>query len=289
MKASRSEFLELRGRRVHVRSWGPSSAPTLFLLHGWMDVAASFQFMVDALVRDWRLIAPDWRGFGRSQRNEAAYWFPDYIADLDALLDHYSPDRPARLIGHSLGGNAACLYAGIRPERVERLATLEGFGLYVSDPADAPDLYGKWLAGLRAGPASNRYADRAALARRLQEVNPRLSAERAAFLVRHLGEETADGDIVVAADPYHKLPSPILYRLDDAKACWRRVKAPVLWLAARDSFIMKRFSGAEGSADYQSRIACFADIRVEMLEDAGHNLHHDQPERLAALIEDFFP
>jgi len=289
MKASRSEFLELRCRRVHVRAWGPADAPTLFLLHGWMDVSASFQFLVDALAREWHLIAPDWRGFGRSQWNNDAYWFPDYIADLDALLGHYSPDHPARLIGHSLGGNAACLYAGIRPERVERLATLEGFGLHVSDPADAPDLYGKWLALLRAGPAGNRYADRAALARRLQGVNPRLSDERAALLAQHLGEETADGDIVVAADPCHKLPSPILYRLDDAKACWHRVAAPVLWVAARDSFIMKRFASAEGCADYRARIACFADIRVEMLEDAGHNMHHDQPERLAALIEDFFP
>ena len=289
MKTSRSEFLELRRRRIHVRLWGPDSAPALFLLHGWMDVSASFQFLVDALAREWRLVAPDWRGFGGSQWNEGAYWFPEYIADLDALLDHYSPDRPARLVGHSLGGNAACLYAGIRPERVERLATLEGFGLHVSDPAEAPERYGQWLAGLRAGPAVNRYADRAALALRLQGVNPRLSAEQAAFLALHLGQETAAGDIVVAADPSHRLPSPILYRLDDAKACWRRVRAPVLWVAASGSFIMKSYAGVTGESDYRARIACFADIRVETLEDAGHNMHHDQPVRLAALIEDFFP
>ena len=129
MKISTSEYLPIRGRRYHVRRWGPTDeqAPLLFLLHGWMDVSASFQFLVDALARDWRLLAPDWRGFGPSQWNDDAYWFPDYIADLDALLEHYSPEQPARLIGHSLGGNAACLYAGIRPERVERLATLEGF------------------------------------------------------------------------------------------------------------------------------------------------------------------
>lgn len=289
MKPSTSEFLELRGLRTHVRCWGPHSAPTLFLLHGWMDVSASFQFLVDSFSREWRVIAPDWRGFGLSQWNDHAYWFPDYIADLDLLLAHYSPDHPARLVGHSLGGNAACLYAGIRPERVERLVTLEGFGLHVSDPGEAPERYGKWLAGLRAGPASNRYADRAELAARLCAVNPRLTAEQAAFLVLHLGQEADDQSIVVAADPYHKLPSPILYRLDDAKACWRRIKAPVLWLAARDSFIMKGYSGPEGEADYLERIACFSDIRVETLEEAGHNMHHDQPERLARLIEAFLP
>ncbi len=289
MRSSSSEFVELRGLRSHVRCWGSASAPTLFMLHGWMDVSASFQFLVDALSREWRVIAPDWRGFGGSQWNGRAYWFPDYIADLDLLLDHYSPDRPACLIGHSLGGNAACLYAGIRPDRVATVVTLEGFGLYVSNTDEAPERYGKWLAGLCAGPASNRYADRAALASRLCAVNPRLSPAQAAFLARHLGQEGEDGSVVVAADPFHKLPSPILYHLDDAKACWRRIKAPVLWIAARDSFIMKRFSDAEGEADYLERIRCFADIRVEMLEDAGHNMHHDQPQRLAQLIEDFLP
>ncbi len=289
MKPSTSEFIELRGLRTHVRCWGPASAPVLFLLHGWMDVSASFQFLVDAFSREWRVIAPDWRGFGNSQWNNHAYWFPDYIADLDLLLDHYSPDQPAFLIGHSLGGNAACLYAGIRPERVATVVTLEGFGLYVSEMDEAPERYGKWLAGLRAGPASNRYADRAALAARLLAVNPRLSSAQADFLVLYIGQEAADRSIVVAADPYHKLTSPILYHLDDAKACWRRVKGPVLWIAARDSFIMKRFSGVEGEADYRERIACFSDIRVEMLEDAGHNMHHDQPECLAQLIEAFLP
>ncbi|TRZ65139.1 MAG: alpha/beta hydrolase, partial [Rhodocyclaceae bacterium] len=101
-------------------------------------------------------------------------------------------------------------------------------------------------------------------------------------------ERTQDaGKIVVAADPYHRLPSPILYRLDDAKACWRRVAAPVLWLAARESFIMKSFAGVVGEAEYLERIACFRDIRAVMLEDAGHNMHHDQPAQVARLIEEF--
>lgn len=289
MKSSRSEFLELRGRRIHARIWGHDGAPTLFLLHGWMDVAASFQFLVDAFSREWRVIAPDWRGFGLSAWNNDAYWFPDYIADLDLLLTHYSPDAPAHLIGHSLGGNAACLYAGICPDRVASVVTLEGFGLYVGALTEAPDRYRKWLDELRAGPVSNRYASRAEFAARLQRGNPRLSNEQAAYLSLHLGQETEDQHIVVAADPHHKLPSPGVYHLEDSMACWRRITAPVLWLAARESFIMKRFLEPEGEADYLERIACFRDIRVEMLEDAGHNMHHDQPGRLAKLLEEFLP
>ncbi|MBI5921102.1 MAG: alpha/beta hydrolase [Betaproteobacteria bacterium] len=288
MKQSTSEFLQLNGLRAHVRIWGPRDAPALFMLHGWMDVSASFQFLVDALTREWRVLALDWRGFGLSQWTNQSYWFPNYIADLDALLRHYSPDTPARLVGHSLGGNAACLYAGIRPERVARVATLEGFGLHVTDSAEAPERYAKWLDQQSAGPVFNRYADRAALAARLQSVNARLTASQADFLAEHIGQENDAKEVVAAADPYHRQTSPILYRLGDAKACWRQVTAPVLWVAAKESFVMKSFASEAGLADYRERIACFRDIRVEMLEDAGHNMHHDQPQRLARLIEEFF-
>jgi pimeloyl-ACP methyl ester carboxylesterase len=93
MKVSRSEFLDIRGRRLHVRLWGDERAPMLFLLHGWCDVSASWQFMVDAMSSDWRVVAPDWRGFGLSQWNNDVYWFPDYVADLDALAAALLADR----------------------------------------------------------------------------------------------------------------------------------------------------------------------------------------------------
>ena len=95
------EAIVVRGRRCHVRVWGERDAPTLFFLHGWGDVGASFQFVVDVLPGNWRVIAPDWRGFGGSQWNDDAYWFLDYLADLDAVLAHYSPLKPVSIAGHS--------------------------------------------------------------------------------------------------------------------------------------------------------------------------------------------
>lgn len=285
MKSSTSEFVALRGRRCHLRLWGAPDAPKLVLLHGWMDCSASFQFLVDAFSREWRVIAPDWRGFGLSQRNEEAYWFPDYLADLDALLDRLSPDEPARLIGHSMGGNVACLYGGARPARVSRLATLEGFGLPATDPAQAPVRYGQWLDQLKTGVALRDYADRDAFAQRLRRDNPRLAPEQAAFLADHLAVRRADGRYAYAADPMHRLVNPVPYRLEEAQACWRAIAAPVLWVAARDSGIMKAFHGRE--ADYAARLACFRNVREVVLEDCGHMMHHDRPQQLAAIIEDF--
>jgi pimeloyl-ACP methyl ester carboxylesterase len=118
MKASASHCHEIRGLRYHVRTWGDAHSPMLFLLHGWLDVSASFQFVVDALRHEWHVIAPDWRGFGLSAWAPGGYWFPDYYADLDALLDLYRPDTPVNLVGHSMGGNVALMYAGMRPQRV---------------------------------------------------------------------------------------------------------------------------------------------------------------------------
>ncbi|MBI5900130.1 MAG: alpha/beta hydrolase [Rhodocyclales bacterium] len=287
MKPSRSEFLAIRGRRLHVRLWGEEDAPLLVLLHGWCDVSASWQFMIDAMTRDWRIVAPDWRGFGLSQWNNDVYWFPDYVADLDALLLHYSPREAVRLVGHSLGGNAACIYAGIRPERIARLANLEGLGLRRYQPEEAPERYANWLDQLRDTPSFRSYPDRATFAARLQKENPRLSDEKAAYLAEHMGEDDGAGGIHLAADPYHRWVNPIIYRVEEAMALWRRISAPVLWLTAPDSFVFKQLFTVD-SDEYRARIACFKDIREVEVQDSGHNLHHDQPAEVARLIEEFF-
>ncbi|MBA3904348.1 MAG: alpha/beta hydrolase, partial [Rhodocyclaceae bacterium] len=126
-------------------------------------------------------------------------------------------------------------------------------------------------------------------AQRLMRDNPRLKAERAAFIAEHFSMRREDGRIIYAADPCHRMANPVLYRLDEAKACWRAITAPVLWVGARDSYIMKAFHGAGGANadDYAARLACFRDLREVVLEDCGHMMHHDQPARLAAIVEDF--
>ena len=126
----------------------------MFLLHGWQDTGDTFQFMVDAFEQDWPLAALDWRGFGRSEWPQDGYWFPDYLADLDALLDQLSPAAPACLVGHSMGGNIAALYAGMRPERVRCVVNLEGFGLPRTSPEQAPARLRKWLDQVKARAAA---------------------------------------------------------------------------------------------------------------------------------------
>lgn len=286
MKPDTSVFLDIRGLRYHCRIWGEASQPKLFMLHGWMDVSASFQFLVDALRADWQVIAPDWRGYGLSAWGPAdSYWFPDYMGDLDRLLAHFEPVRPATLIGHSMGGNIASMYAGVRPERVAHLVNLEGFGMSRSEPAKAPARYAKWLAQLADKPGFRDYADFAELAGRMRTGNPRLSEARALYLAQHWGRQNAAGRVELRSDPAHKLINPVSYQLEEAMACWRNVAAPVLWIDGAESRTMERMRINAGDVD--ARKASFRQLSAHTIAEAGHMLHHDQPERLAALIEAF--
>lgn len=289
MKAFRSEFISVRDLRYHVRHWGRADAPRLFMLHGWMDVSASFQFVVDSLRRDWHVIAPDWRGFGLTARPQSdTYWFPDYLGDLDAILAHYADGEAVNLVGHSMGGNVACLYAGVRPERVRKLVNLEGFGLPASRPDQAPKRYAKWLDELCTGPTMRTYPSRSAVIARLQKTNPRLSTERAEFLVDHWAAPNSAGEWEIQGDPVHKLSNPILYRVEEALACWQAISAPVLWVEASETEAW-RWMGAKETAriEIDRRIAHIPHVKSITIADAGHMLHHDQPEQLARHIEDF--
>lgn len=287
MHDSRSEFVSIGSQRLHLRHWGRDQAPLLFVLHGWMDCAATFQFMVEALRGDWHIIAPDWRGFGESDWNPGSYYAPDYLADLDALLTRYSPRQPVYLAGHSMGAMVAGLYAGIRPERVRALALIEGFGLPDSRAQEAPGRYARWLKERRDAPRFSPLPSLESVTRKLQDRNPRLSAARALWLAEqltHTGPDSAE--LCYRADPRHKMVNPVLYRLAEAQACWRQIRCPVLWVIGGD---MWDHPMAKGVFDtLESRRACFAQLREVTVADSGHMVQWEQPEQLATVLEDFF-
>jgi len=257
----------------------------MFLLHGWMDVSASFQFMVDALRADWDVYAPDWRGYGLTEWGKSdSYWFPDYVADLDRLLESLESEKAVNLVGHSLGGNVACLYAGVRPQRVAKLVNLEGFGLGQTRPEQAPRRYARWLDELHERPTLRPYNDFDALAERLRTGNPRLTREKAEFLARHWGKQSG-AEVVLRSDPAHKIVNPLLYRYEEVRACWAQVAAPVLWVDAAESDTLKRLGLTE--AQHAERRGSFSNLTHVTVKDAGHMLHHDRPGEVARLVEAF--
>ena len=293
-RVSRSEFTRIRCLNYHVRIWGQPTegqAP-LVMVHGWMDVAASYQFVVDAFAQDRYIIAPDWRGYGLTEVAPVDnYWFPDYLADLDFLLDHHAQRQAVDLVGHSMGGNIAMLYAGVRPERIRRLVNLEGFGMPVTQPSQAPGRYAKWmdeLKTLHAGQMDLKTYDSVqGVARRLMKTNTRLDQHKADWLARHWARTNACGQWEILGSPAHKVSNPYLYRVDEVLEVYQRITAPTLAVEASDNSLDQWFNGKFTLEQYHERLRQVADVRIERVADAGHMMHHDQPEILAGLIERF--
>lgn len=293
-----SEFTPVRNLQYHVLRWGDaqSTRPPLVLMHGWMDVAASYQFVVDAFspafVQGRTIIAADWRGFGLTEcPGHDNYWFPDYLADLDYLLDHYAGDRPVDLVGHSMGGNVVMLYAGVRPQRIRRLINLEGFGMPATQPVQAPKRYAKWMDELkslhRGEQALKTYADADGVARRLMKTNPRLGEDKAQWLARHWARPNAQGQWEILGDAAHKIVNAQLYRVDEVLACFSAISAPVLSVEASDNQMDQWWQGKYTLAEFHERLKSVQNLQQTVIPDAGHMLHHDQPEKLAELIENF--
>jgi len=300
-RSVRSSHVPLRGMNHHVLQWGDatlatSDRPPLVLVHGWMDVAASYQFVVDALAaaegfERW-VIAPDWRGFGRSTppAGTDSYWFPDYLADLDALLAALVPaDRFEHidLVGHSMGGNVVMSYAGVRPARIRRLVNLEGFGLPATKPQQAPKRLLQWLDELQAPQALRSYASVDEVAERLMKSNPLLPADKAAWLAPHWSELRADGRWHILGDPAHKRVNPVLYRVDEVLEAWKCITAPLLWVEGDQTDVAKWWGHRYPRSEFDERLATVPGVQKAVLSPAGHMLHHDQPEALAAHLARF--
>lgn len=304
-RAARNQFVSARGWTHHLTIWGDPTLitperPALVMAHGYMDVGASFQFLVDELAAlegsQRYILALDWRGFGQTRPSGGAahpdnYHFVDYLGDLDALLDApalgLSPDQPIDLLGHSMGGNIVMTYAGVRPQRIRRLINLEGFGLPVSKPEHAPGHLAKWLNQLKTPQSLKDYDSLEGVAQRLRKTNPRLAPERATWLAQHWSQQAEDGRWQILGDAAHKRMSALPYRVDETLATWRAIQAPVLWVEGDLTDLALWWGERYSHAEFDARLAVVAQVERQRLSPCGHMLHHDQPAALAAHVGRF--
>lgn len=257
-----------------VASWQPSAGGTpLVVLHGFLEQGAAWAHVASRLDRP--VYAPDQRGHGRSEHVGVGgfYHFWDYVSDLDLLLETLSPSEPVDLLGHSMGGTVACLYAGTRPERIRRLVLAEGLG--PPDTEDAcVDRARQFLAHRRRPPSHGEpFAELADAARRMQKHNRKLADDEARRLAGRQLRQDADG-LHWAWDPRHRSRSPTPFVERQFVRFLERITAPTLVVYGADS----PFPGIE-------RASHLTDHRTERIAGAGHLLHHDQPAALATLIE----
>src|SRR6202795_3667938 len=233
LKSSDVAYYAIRGVKYAVRMWGSKNARSLVLLHGIRDASASFQFVVDALQKEWRIIAPDWRGHGGSDPTNYEYWFHDYVADLDWILELLLPNQPVDLVGHSLGGNVASVYAGLRPERVAHMLSIDAFGFLEPSDTEFADRLSRWLQKGRCRRIPKIYRSIDEMALKLCEANPRLTQDKAMYLANTLSRPRRDG-FTWQFDGVERRSMPTMHTLREWVACWGRITARKLWIAASD-------------------------------------------------------
>lgn len=266
--------------------WGAPDAPPLVLVHGGRDQKRSWDRVAARLSQRYRVIAHDLRGHGESDWvSDGDYGVMDHVFDLASLVDHLGLET-LTLIGHSLGGNITLRYAGLFPDRIEKLVAIEGLG-------PSP----KMLAERQAQPATERLTNWIEQRRQLSERAPRVMATladakarmQAAFphlpddLIHHLTKtgvkQHSDGSVSWAYDPAGMGRSPADISHDEFVHLWTRISCPTWLVYGADSW-------ASNPAE-DGRAAPFQDATVSLIAAAGHWAHHDQFDDFMTQLEAF--
>jgi pimeloyl-ACP methyl ester carboxylesterase len=272
--------------RLHYVDWGNADAPPLLLVHGGRDHCRNWDWVAEALRRDYHVIAPDLRGHGDSQwMIGGSYAISDFVYDIAHLI-HQADLAPLRIIGHSLGGAICLRYAGIHPDNVIKLIAIEGLGLpphRLAERADKPvhERMSSWIETLRGLSARvvRRYATLDDAFRRLHRANPHLTAEQARHLTIHGVSRNEDGSYGWKFDNYVRSFSPEAVNDADTHALWARITCPALLIRGLESWSTDPHE--DGRAEHFKN-ATFVDVA-----DAGHWVHHDRLDLVLELARDF--
>src|SRR6185369_1328315 len=217
---------------------------------------------------------------------DGSYSMAGYIYDLAQLI-HGQRLAPVTIVAHSLGGNIALRYAGIYPDTVAKLVSIEGLGpsprkraeRSAKTIADRMDDWTREQRGL-AGRLPRRYASIEDAFRRMQEENPHLTAEQARHLTVHGANQNEDGTYSWKFDNDVRAFPPYDMSRRDIQLLWSRITCPTLLLHGRES----RWAGNPAE---DGRAAHFPLARVAGIERAGHWLHHDRLDEFLTIVRGF--
>ena len=278
LETMREQDFQARGIPIRVCAWGPSEAPAVVCCHGWLDQGAAWDAVAVRLVaRGYRVLAPDHRGHGHSAWTPpgTTYHFMEYVADLHAVLDEAAIAR-AILVGHSMGGTVASLFAGLRPDRVRGLVLLDGLGPGAVAVGDAVHQAGVFLEQCRAPRPHKPMPSLADAAERICRTNPSLTSDVARRLAKRATRSTPAG-LVWRWDPLHRTRAAVAYDADRHIETLRRIQAPVAIGIGRDSWY-PHMPGLE-----QRTEAIPWRVAMESLA-TGHDIHHAVPDTVVEWV-----
>jgi pimeloyl-ACP methyl ester carboxylesterase len=268
--------------KLHYVVWGEDDAkPPLLLIHGNRDHARNWDDVARRLVDRYTVYASDLRGHGDSAwAIGGQYSLPEFVLDTAALVDALGHEK-LTLIGHSLGGAVALQFAGVYPDRVQKIVAVEGLGPKALERKAAHRRMREWILYMQEMDLRRprRYATLDDAVQRMQEANPHLTPELAHRLTLHGARRDEDGTYTWKFDNYVRIRSPYEFNLEDARVIWNQIRCPVLLVRGAESWT--------GDPEADDRASAFHSYRSVAIEDAGHWVHHDQLDRFLEVVSDF--
>jgi pimeloyl-ACP methyl ester carboxylesterase len=279
-----SRTFSSQGLKLHYADWGNEAAPLIVLLHGTRDHARSWDWTAQALKDRWHVVAPDLRGHGDSAWSpDGAYLYPFHLLDFMELIDTLGRDE-VTIVAHSFGAGIASRYAAVYPDRVAKLAVVDGFGPSLQNYADWANAgpvprTREWLEQRRSmrDKTPRRFATLDEAVARMAAGNPRLTPAQARYLTVHGVRRHADG-YGWKFDPRVSLFTPEDFCIPLTEF-WREIKAPTLLCYGSQSW------STDPEAD--GRAGNLRDRRTMAIEHAGHWPHHDQFDAFTRVLGDF--
>ena len=272
--------------RLHYVDWGNEEAPPLLLIHGGRDHCRNWDWVASELRSDYHIIAPDLRGHGDSQWLVGGnYLHIDYVYDIAQLVQQKNL-APMTVMGHSLGGSIALLYAGLYPETVTKLISIEGMGApprwsSMDHEGSVDNRLQHWVKSMRqlSGRVPRKYDTLEDAFHRMQTENPHLTADQARHLTIHGSNQNEDGTYSWKFDNYVRTFAPIGLSHQEIQNLYSRITAPTLLVYGKESWASNPQD--DGRADV------FQQVSVAGIDNAGHWSHHDQFETFKQIVSDF--
>lgn len=276
-------FEEIRLRLPHIELaahlYGPEDGLPVIALHGWLDNSMTFARLAPRL-HGLRIVALDQAGHGHSAHRApgADYSIWDYAHDVLLVAEQLGWKR-FNLLGHSMGAIVSTLLAGALPERVERLALIDGLIPFTGEAASAPQKLGDALEARLALPRKRKPIYRCvedAVAARMKGVGA--VTREAAELLAQRGLTPVPGGFTWRTDPRLMLPSAMRLTQAHAWAFVDRVACPISLVMAEQGMLVRQ---EPFMAEVERR-----DIDLQRLP-GGHHLHLDDDAGAQAVADCF--
>ena len=281
VKHAREVTIRLPRITLAAKVWGDESLPPLLALHGWLDNAGSFDRLAPLLCTHFHIVAIDFPGHGRSPWRPAGVWYHyvDYVSDVIATIRELGWTKFS-LLGHSLGGTVASVFAACRPDLVDRLILIEALGPIAGETSAT-------LAQFQRGMDQRETFDEKSL-RVFAAEDEAISARRkvnnfsedSATAIVSRGIKPVEGGFSWSSDPRLTLATPVRLSEEQILVMLQGISAKTLLVLARpEAPYLPRET-------MQRRIDRIANIQVHRLA-GGHHLHLEDAAPIAALIEEF--